>query len=94
MTLQFTVRLCHVVTERISVRVQLLSAFEKFDIAHDSVQAYDSSSANISWRGFFRRDNKLFSSGGLPTEAMTRSAKAITGVTNFIAILRLLNFSY
>ena len=32
---------------------------------------------------------------GLPTkEAMTRSAKAITGATNFIAMLRLLNFSY
>ena len=39
MTSQFTIRLCHVVTERISVRVQLLSAFEKFDIAHDLVQA-------------------------------------------------------
>ena len=39
MTSQFTIRLCHVVTERFSVRVQLLSAFEKFDIAHDLVQA-------------------------------------------------------
>ena len=43
--------------------------------SHLSVQTYDSSSANISWRGFFRRDNKLFSPGGLPVEeAMTRSA--------------------
>ena len=40
--------------------------------SHLSVQGYDSSSANISWRGFFRRDNKLFSPRGLPTEeAMT-----------------------
>ena len=39
MTSQFTIRLCHVVTERISVRVQLLSTFEKFDIAYDLVQA-------------------------------------------------------
>ena len=35
MTSQFTDRLCPVVTERILVRVQLLSAFEKFDITHD-----------------------------------------------------------
>ena len=53
------------------------------------------SSANISWRGFFRRDNKLFSPRGLPTEeAMTRSAKVITGATNSVVIFRLLNFSY
>ena len=28
--------------------------------SHLSVQGYDSSSPNISWRGFFRWDNKLF----------------------------------
>ena len=33
--------------------------------SHLSVQTYDSSSANISWRGFFRRDNKLFFSRGV-----------------------------
>ena len=60
--------------------------------SHLSVQG----SADISWRGFFRPENKLFSSkGGLPTEeAMTRSTRAITGATNFVAMLRLLNFSY
>ena len=63
--------------------------------SHLSVQAYDSSFANITWRGFFRRDNRLFSSGGLPTEeAMTRSAKPITGATNFIAMFHMFNFSY
>ena len=59
--------------------------------SHLSVQGYNSSSANISWRGFFRWENKLFSPGGLPTEeAMTRSAKAITSATNFVAMF---NFS-
>ena len=129
-TSQFTIRLCHVVTERISVRVQLLSAFEKFDIAHDlvqalcndaaekwvrmlrfsshlSVQAYDSSSANISWRGFFRRDNRFFSPGGLPTdkirwqEALMRSRVrrtsqpcygCWTSVTKFTPITTILYF--
>ena len=65
--------------------------------SHLSVQGYDSSSANMSWRGFFRRDNKLFSPRGLPTEeAMTRKANAITGTTNFLVMfppaqLQLLN---
>ena len=59
--------------------------------SHLSVQGYDSSSANINWREFFRRENKLFSTGGLPTEeTMTRSAKAMTGATNFVAMF---NFS-
>ena len=37
-------------------------------LSHLSVQGYDSSSANISWRGFFRRDNRFFSPGGLLTD--------------------------
>ena len=38
--------------------------------------------------------HQTFSSGGLPTkENMIRSAKAITGVMNFVAMLQMLNFS-
>ena len=67
-------------------------------LIHLSVQGHDSFSANISGSGFFRRNNKILhwgGGGGLPKEeTMIRSAKVITGATNLVAILRLLNFSH
>ena len=64
-------------------------------LIHLSVQGHDSFSANISGNGFFRRNNKILHWGGLPKEeTMIRSAKVITGATNLVAILRLLNFSH
>ena len=64
-------------------------------LIHLSVQGHDSFSANINGSGFFRRNNKILLWGGLPKEeTMIRSVKVITGATNLVAILRLLNFSH
>lgn len=64
-------------------------------LIHLSVQGHDSFSANISGSGFSAETTKFSTGGGLPKEeTMIRSAKVITGATNLVAILRLLNFSH
>ena len=86
MTSQFTIRLCPVITEGISARVQLYSAFQSLTSCMGTLQSHS---------GKMSAHAPLFSPWRLPVEeAMTRSAKTITGATNFIAMLRLLNFSY
>lgn len=76
-------------------------------LSHLSVQGYDSSSANISWRGFFRQTNRVFPPGGLLTdkirwqEALMRSQVrrtsqpcygCWTSVTKFTPVTTILYF--
>ena len=62
--------------------------------SHLSVQGYDSFLQTWADEGFSAETTNFFSRG-LPTvEAMTWSAKVITGDTIFLAMLRLLIFSH